>query len=386
MTTKEEFKKIRENAWVVKRNKLNEMFLTNMTLQELRLFNVYLSIIRRNDESTRRIVFSLQEFKAIIGTKHKNINYYKGIVQQLASRSVSTDIEDGPYQICPLFIELGLNRDEHGEWYIVVDANERATPLLFGFQQEYFKYRLWNVLNLKGKNHVRMYEILKQYENIGWRAMHLSDLMGMLGIEEGRYPRWIDFKNRVLEPCKKALAQYTDILFEYEIYTKKERKTDKLKFIIIKNENYHDSTNTDKLIDLDTVEKELETVEATIEAIKETKPYGKNGLVKIREADYMRLVLEYSQAFTDRAIIKLDLYLAANKKTFPDILSRLELWIFEDVEKAKAREEERAKNQPNTNRFVNYKSRERDYDEIERMEQEYITRILGEKVPKSNKT
>ena len=42
---------------------------------------------------------------------------------------------------------------------------------MFDFKDRYFKYELWNALRLKAPSQIRMYEILKQYENIGKREI-----------------------------------------------------------------------------------------------------------------------------------------------------------------------------------------------------------------------
>lgn len=51
------------------------------------------------------------------------------------------------------------------------------------------------------------------------------------------YPRWDNFKTRILESSKKALEKHTDICFEYQPL-KTGRKVTGVKFIITKNKNF----------------------------------------------------------------------------------------------------------------------------------------------------
>ena len=55
-----------ETAVVQKRNVLNELRATNLTLQELRFFSIYLSKINPRDKSTRIVRFQLADFQKIM--------------------------------------------------------------------------------------------------------------------------------------------------------------------------------------------------------------------------------------------------------------------------------------------------------------------------------
>jgi len=335
---------INEQSWVVKKNKLNEMYLTNMSLQELRIFSVYLSLIDKDDESTKRVVFSLKEFSRIADVSRQRMEYYKDVVTQLAAKSVSygvRDDEDSPYQICPLFIKLIVEKDEYGEWRIILDANEKAMPLLFGFKSEYFRYKLWNVMRLKGKNQVRMYEILKQYEKLGRRVIQIDDLRGMLGMAKGRYKDLSNFKKRVLRPCQEALAKYTDITFEFDDYSKRGRKVDAIKFTIIKNENYQDPLKLDEIIDLDAINKKIEAEEPVLW----THPFDEYGEdndedltnighfenVSLTGRELEKLFSMYGNKMVGEYIKKLSTYMASSGKTYNNHAATIMRWIDDDL-------------------------------------------------------
>jgi hypothetical protein len=117
---------------------------------------------------------------------------------------------------------------------------------MFDFKREYTTYELWNVLQLKSVNQFRMYEILKQYENLEERTIKLEELKSLLGIEKNEYPLWQTFKIDVLNVCQEALKTYTDIKFEWEVSKRGQRgKITELRFFISKNEDYKDVLNLD---------------------------------------------------------------------------------------------------------------------------------------------
>lgn len=206
---------------IEKRNVLNELRSSNLTLQQLRLFSLYLAKINPRDISTREVKFKLDDYCRIMGLGKPKIEYLQKSTNDLLSKVVNIPNENGKgYKAFQLFKECVVYEDdkEH-EWYIRIDAHDNALPLMFDFQKEYFTYKVWNVLSLKSPNQIRMYEILKQYENLGSRELTINDLRELLGIAQDEYigrKGWSNFKTRVIDSCKKALKESTDICFEYE--------------------------------------------------------------------------------------------------------------------------------------------------------------------------
>lgn len=243
--------KIKEKHLVTKRNVLNELRTNNMTLQELRFFSIYLSKINPQDTSTRLVRFPLEDFRSIMELGRMNIQYLKEVTNSLLSKVVNVPTERGGYTGFQLFKECTVDTDDFGEWYVEIDAHDKALPLMFDFKKEFFSYELWNALRLKSSNQLRMYELLKQYERIGYKVMLVDELKACIGIKKDEYPRFDNFKMRVLDACQQALAENTDISFTYEPYGRKGRggKILALKFSITKNKNYVDPLGLDEFID-----------------------------------------------------------------------------------------------------------------------------------------
>ena len=205
-----------ETAIVEKRNVLNELRANNLTLQELRFFSIYLSKINPYDTTTRNVKFKLSDFQKIMDFKTLNIVQIKAAVDSLLTKIVHIPKKSGGYTAFQLFKECEIDKDSSGEWYVSIDAHDKALPLMFDFKDRYFKYELWNALRLRSANQIRMYEILKQYENIGRRELSVSDLRELLGITPNEYQRWDRFRDRVLDSCQQALKETTDICYTYE--------------------------------------------------------------------------------------------------------------------------------------------------------------------------
>jgi len=245
--------KIKKDYLVVKQNVLNEMRSTNMSLQELRLFSVYLSKINPQDLSTRVVRFALGDFLAIMELSQKNIAYFKDVAKNLIHKPIEMPTERGGFVMFNLFRVFKLDKDEFGDWYVEICADDEALPLLFDYRKNFFRYELWNALSLKSKNQLRMYEVLKQYERIGRRVIAIDELKGMLGVAKDEYPEYKIFRRDVLEVCRAALTDHTDISFTYEVgkrYGGRGGKIHSLAFTVTKNENFKDKLELDKFIDL----------------------------------------------------------------------------------------------------------------------------------------
>lgn len=249
---------LKKNNWVEKQNILNEMKSNQMTLQEIRFFSIYLSKINARDINTRVVDFSLLDFLKIMNIDKVNISCLESTLSSLLSKVVFTPNEKKGFTGFQLFKKCDVYQDELTEQYrIKIDAHDDALPLLFNFKEQYFKYELWNALNLRSANQIRMYEILKQYETVGIRIIKLNELKKLLGVNEKSYHRFNSFRESIIDTAKTALLQYTDICFEYETI-KAGRRVTALKFFISKNEKCKKRINLDEFIHLKEAEPEIQ--------------------------------------------------------------------------------------------------------------------------------
>jgi plasmid replication initiation protein len=243
---------IKNDYLVQKRNVLNDIRANHMTVQELRFFSIYLAKINKNDTSTRTLRFPLEDFQKIMEYGRLNVAQIKSTTDSLLCQVVHLPLDAGGYTSFQLFKECTVTKDDTGGWYIEIDAHDKALPLMFEFKEKYFSYKLWNALRLKSANQVRMYEILKQYEKVGERIISVEELRALLGIGKTEYPKWERFRVRVLDACREALSEATDIAFTYAPHGRKGPggKILTLKFIIRKNVNYVDQLTLNEFISL----------------------------------------------------------------------------------------------------------------------------------------
>ncbi|MBG8556139.1 replication initiation protein [Hymenobacter guriensis] len=119
------------------------------------------------------------------------------------------------YTYIPLMAEAGYRADLGG---VVASFNPKIMPYLLQLREcgNFTTADMQQVLKLKSPQSLRIYWLLKEYAGFGRRTISVEDLRFVLGIEEHEYPRFSNFKARVLDKAQSEIAE-TDIPFTYEL-------------------------------------------------------------------------------------------------------------------------------------------------------------------------
>ena len=234
--------------WIEKSNALNEVRNSRMTISQVRLLSIYLSKINPRDIDSREVSFKLNEYTKIMQFKQTNTTRMIKTAEDLLGLTIRYYDQDGRYSsdglegfvMCQIFKRFKLYKNGEGEWIVSIDCHDDALHLMFALQRYYFKYQLWNSLQLTSVKQQRMYDLLKQYEYAGVREISIKDLREELWLTPSEYPRWERFKTRVLDASQEALSNYTDIKFTWEVSGKRGKggKINYIKFNIEKNNSY----------------------------------------------------------------------------------------------------------------------------------------------------
>jgi hypothetical protein len=224
-----------------------------MTITQARLLSIYLSKINPFDVTSREVSIKLEEYAKIMQFKKYNITQLKQSAIELTKLTVSFYkegirseytkngiLKEFKVTTSLLFKNFNLIKNDRDEWTVNINCHDDVLFLMFELKKHFFKYKLWNTLQLASFNHQRMYELLKQYENAGAREITVKDLRQFLGLKENEYKDWDNFRRRVLESSQKALEENTDIKFTWEISDRQGKggKINSIRFNIMENENY----------------------------------------------------------------------------------------------------------------------------------------------------
>lgn len=97
--------------------------------------------------------------------------------------------------------------------------NPDMRPLLLQLKRRYTRYVLENALRFQSPYSVRLYEMAMQFADLGHRTILIADLRRMLVLED-KYPRFADFRRRVLDQAMTEINEHSDHLVSFDIERK----------------------------------------------------------------------------------------------------------------------------------------------------------------------
>jgi len=222
---------IENNYLIVKNNKLVESRY-KLSLQEQKLILILTSKIQKKDDDLKRYEFTAKKLADFLGvSKDKYYSSLKQITKKLLGRVFQTIENDKLTQYNWISVA------EYDEGVVRIGLNPNLKPYLLQLKNNFTKYQLKNIVQLNSVYAIRIYELCKQYENIGNRTFELKELKEILGITEKSYDIYNRFKEKVLEIAKREINAKTDLEIDFE-GIKKVRKVTSIKFRIKKNENF----------------------------------------------------------------------------------------------------------------------------------------------------
>lgn len=230
-------KKVEANNIIVKSNYLIEA-PCKLTITEQKIIYSILRKISRYDEDFKDFEFDIDYFIKELGIKGTSkYTELKQITRQLRSRTFTIKFNDGELKkqmggITEIQTGWIINAIyKSGEGKIIFHLDPFLKPFLLNLSERFTELDYSNLIQLKSTYSTQLYELLKQYQNIGERKIELSELKTRLSILENEYKLYAHFKSRVIIPAQKELKEKTDISFDFE-EIKEGRKVNTIKFLI----------------------------------------------------------------------------------------------------------------------------------------------------------
>jgi len=124
----------------------------------------------------------------------------------------------------------------NGTGEVDVRFSPELRPYLLQLKERFTSHNLECIVRLQSRYSVRIYELLKQYEDVGKRRFELDDLRDKLALKKTQHARWQEFRRNVLEPAIKELSEKTDLQVSYKT-RKKGRRIWFIDFVIKPNDD-----------------------------------------------------------------------------------------------------------------------------------------------------
>lgn len=203
---------------------------------ETRVFAKMITLIDKDDEDFKQYRIHIKDIQKDFGlTKNKDAyTRLKEGARRLMSRiiKITYKSKEGK-KVLETPVIIGLETTVNKTSYIDVSFHPNMKPFLLQLKSQYLMYDIRNILRISSVYSIRIYELLKQYERIGYRIFEVDELKEILGVTD-KYPLYANFKQRLLKKAKKDLSKNTDIDFEFE-EIKSGRAVEKIKFLIFPN-------------------------------------------------------------------------------------------------------------------------------------------------------
>ena len=250
--------------------------------------------IKQEDKEFQDYKIAISDFVDLTETAHKNeYRRAQAITKNLVKKYAEITLPNGDILQTTF---LSHAKYKKGEGYVEVSFSPKLKPYLLEIKKNFTSYDIRNILPLKSKYTLRIYELMKQFRTVGERIFPLDELRNLLSIPESyTYGR---IKEIILTPAKKELYDYTDLFFTFE-EIKQGRKVTSIRFEIHKKKVTLSNRPSPK----------LEIVNPDIENNVEKKGENPNPLYDVLEAGIIASnlgTLTYASWFKNIEIILKD--------------------------------------------------------------------------------
>lgn len=339
-----------KNNVVTKSNTLVEAKY-KLNLEEQKMILIFVSQINNTDEDFKSYYLKVKDYQNL--TENQNDDMYK-ILMRNAKGLMSKPLELTKEKEILILNWFTHVRYKSGQ--IEVSFHPELKPYLLSLKGSFTSYSLKNIIQFKSAYSIRIYELLKQYETIGSRTIEIEKLREYLGISKELYPKYSNFKQKVLKTSQDELFQNADIQFNYE-EIKKSRKVDKLKFLIQKNGSCKIEENS--------LKEEFENGEEQITLEQENATKELQSLIE-KKMTKSELLSIFHAANGDMDLIKRRYEVAQSKRNLDNFVGFM-VWACKEPEERFRKLISKGKS-----KFNNFVGRIWDYEEIERLEMQKL--------------
>ena len=209
-------------------SKSNKLVSSNydLSLQEQKIILTLVSLIdTTKDNSFNVYEMKISEFCELVGLENTNHTYIRKITKKLMTRVL--EIEEPERVLQTHWLSSCEYMKNTG--YVKLELHRELIPYLLQLKSKFTSYYLSNVLKMKSKYSIRLYEILKSHQYKREVKIEVEALKKMLKCEN--YVKYANLKQKVLDVAVKEINSNTDLFVEYEP-EKQGRKVWAVKFML----------------------------------------------------------------------------------------------------------------------------------------------------------
>jgi len=217
-----------------------------MTLQQKRVMIWLVSQIKPTDEDFKEHILSVKELIEVCQLSGESAyKQLKDITFSLIEKGIRIiDITNPKEDIETQISWLSSAKYRYGR--VTLTFSPELKPYLLLLKEKFTAVNMIDMMQFKSVHAIRIYELLKQYENIGERILDIEEIKECCGVKD-KLRKYADFEKYLLLIAQREIKEKSDIHIEFE-RIKPFRKIEGIKFIITKNKAYELRNNPSKQV------------------------------------------------------------------------------------------------------------------------------------------
>lgn len=209
----------------MKSNKLIEArYSLGLNEQKIILYSV--SKLDTTKNKFNILQFEIKEFMELLNTTVFRYTEVRELVTGLMSKQVIIETEKRDL-VANWVSSIDYIKDTG---IIELEFSDKLIPYLLELKKRFTRYQLKNILYLKNKHSIRIYELMKQYQTIGYRTFTIEELKELLMLDD-KYSEFKNFNRFIIKKTMDEINDLTDINIDFELI-KRGRKVTGIKYII----------------------------------------------------------------------------------------------------------------------------------------------------------
>lgn len=184
----------------------------SLTAEQTKFYLSIVAQIEKDDDDFLEYEVSIADFVEFTKKTNKDV-YARARKITLALRETSLEIPLANGE----FVQTGLFNDAHyfpKEGKVLVSISKHLKPYLLELKKNFTTYDLRNVLPLRSKYSILLFQRLKQFRRLGEKSFFIDELFEWLKVPDTY--SYGNFKQRILLPVQKELKEHTEIYFTFD--------------------------------------------------------------------------------------------------------------------------------------------------------------------------
>ena len=202
---------------VTKSNALIEKARMKFSAMQQRIIHTALTQIPKGTELKSDVFYQIPlSVMADLAGQEASGTFYKRSVSAARTLRTSTMViktyPDGSNREKTLECSI-IQSFEYGNGELGVRFNEDAIPYLSGLKNSFTQYSLsGDLLHMDSAYAYRLHDLIARWGDLGTKELAIDDFRWMMGIDDDKYPRFSNFRTRVIDPAIKDINEHSQYL------------------------------------------------------------------------------------------------------------------------------------------------------------------------------